>query len=530
MSSFTFVSARARRRATRARTPASITAALALVVFVLATCARAMENPFTRWRDGDRGEVKDSEVILEARNDDHVLKLDAKAFDKAIKRVKYNFVMFYAPWDGHSKAFMPRWISYAHQHKIAGTEMTFSLVDATKERELDRRFDIEEYPTLIMFRDGVPKTYRGDRSPEHLDKFVKRNVLKPARWLEGTDDVEVFLIGRAVTVIGFFDNDEDLETFHHAASEFDLDFGETKSKIATEDWKAPFPTIKMWRDWSKEPAVYDGDVRDLDAIKSWIATEMVPPVVKFKEKKQLERLFMGPIETNIFVFLPADANEANAMSKALETAAARLRGKVHIVTVDNHEKVMHDYFSLHEEEGAVIRLLSHELKYAYKGSFDVAKISADVVTFYDEFKANKLVPMLKSQDPLPKDGDIVQVVGKTFETLLMDNDKHVFAWFYAPWCRTCKAMKPVWDKLATLYKDQGDVIIAKMDATKNEAKNLHVRHYPTVYYYRPGDKPRHEEYDGLMETNAFVDFLTERTGKSPHKARRRTPHIEHTEL
>ena len=33
------------------------------------------------------------------------------------------------------------------------------------------------------------------------------------------------------------------------------------------------------------------------------------------------------------------------MSKALETAAARLRGKVHIVTVDNHEKVMHDYFS-----------------------------------------------------------------------------------------------------------------------------------------------------------------------------------------
>jgi len=507
------------RRATTMRTLAM------LVVLCLATCARAMENPFARSKDS-HGKVSDTEVILEAQNDDHVLKLDAKTFDAAIKRVKYNFVMFYAPWDGHSKAFMPRWISYAHQHKIAGTEMTFSLVDATKERELDQRFDIEDYPTLIMFRDGVPKTYRGDRSPAHLDKFVKRNLLKPARWLEGTDDVEVFLIGRAVTVIGFFDNDEDLETFHHAASEFDLDFGETKSKIATEDWKAPFPTIKMWRDWSKEPVAYDGNVRDLDAIKSWIATEMVPPVVKFTEKKQLERLFMGPIETNIFVFLPADVNEANAMSKALETAAARLRGKVHIVTVDNHEKVMHDYFSLHGEEGAVIRLLSHELKYAYKGSFDVAKLADDVVTFYNEFKANKLVPMLKSQDPLPKEGDIVQVVGKTFETLLMDNDKHVFVWFYAPWCRTCKAMKPVWEKLATLYKDQGDVIIAKMDATKNEAKNLHVRHYPTVYYYRPGDKPRHEEYDGLMETNAFVDFLTERTGKSPHKKRRRTPHME----
>ena len=60
----------------------------------------------------------------------------------------------------------------------------------------------------------------------------------------------------------------------------------------------------------------------------------------------------------------------------------------------------------------------------------------------------------------------------------------------------------------------------------DEAKDLHVRHYPTVYYYHSGDKPRHEEYDGHMETDAFTDFLTERTGKSPHKRRRRTPHME----
>jgi protein disulfide isomerase len=267
-------------------------------------------------------------------------------------------------------------------------------------------------------------------------------------------------------------------------------------------------------------------VRDLDAIKSWIATEMVPPIVKFENKKQLERLFMGPIAANIFVFLPEDATEAEKMSKSLESAARQLRGKVHIITVDAKETVMHDYFSLRESDGPTIRLLSHDLKYQYKGSLEAAEISNDVVHFFKEFEAKKLVPLLKSQDPLPKDGDVLQVVGKTFQSLLMDNDKHVFVWFYAPWCRTCKAMKPVWDKLATLYKDEKDIIIAKMDATKNEAKDLHVRHYPTVYYYHSGDKPRHEEYDGHMETDAFTDFLTERTGKSPHKRRRRTPHME----
>ena len=508
-----------------ARTTAT-RAALALVALVaLVAGANALENPFARRASG--GTInRDQEVIAEALTDEHVVKLDAKAFDGEIKKSRYNFVMFYAPWDGHSKAFMPRWLSYARTHQMAGTEMTFGLVDATREKELDARFEIEEYPTLVLFRDGVPKTYIGDRSPGHLDKFVRRNLLKPARFLEGTDDVEVFLIGRAVSVIGFFDDPSHLETYHHAAAEFDLDFGETKSKIATEDWKAPFPTIKMWRDFTKEPATYDGDVKDLDAIKLWIATEMVPPVVKFSDKKLLDRLFQGPIAVNIFVFLPEERETAEKMSIALENAAERLRGKVHIITVDANEKIMHDYFTLHQHSGPQIRLLSHDLKYAYRGSFEIDKISKDIEEFYNEFKAGKLVPMFKSQDPLPKDGDVVQIVGKTFEKLVIDNDKHVLVWFYAPWCRTCKAMKPVWEKLGTLYKNEKEIIIAKMDATKNEAKNVHVRHYPTVYYYHAGDKPRHEEYDGAMEPDAIIDFLKERTGKSPHKTRRRTPHME----
>ena len=519
--------ARARRRArmsrrTRARWTLALVAALACACAPRAS--HAVGNPFARRSEPAR--VSEQEVIASALTDEHVVKLDAKAFDGELKKSRYNFVMFYAPWDGHSKAFMPRWLSYARSHQMAGTEMRFGLVDATKEKALDERFDIEEYPTLVLFRDGVPKTYVGDRSPEHLDKFVRRNLLKPARWLEGTDDVEVFLIGRPVTVIGFFDDPADLELFHHAAAEFDLDFGETKSKIASEDWKAPFPSIKMWRDFSKEPVRYEGDYRNLTAIKQWIAAESVPPVVKFSEKVHLDRLFQGPIAANIFVFLPDDASDANLMSVTLEDAARQLWGKVHIITVDAEEKVMHDYFSLHHHSGPQIRLLSHDLKYAYRGSFEADRMASDLVTFFQEFQAKKLVPMLKSQDPLPKDGDILQVVGKTFQSLLLDNDKHVFVWFYAPWCRTCKAMKPVWEKLATLYKDEKSIIIAKMDATKNEAKDVHVRHYPTVYYYHPGDKPRHEEYDGSLDTDSMIEFLRERTGKGPRKARRRSPHVE----
>lgn len=50
----------------------------------------------------------------------------------------------------------------------------------------------------------------------------------------------------------------------------------------------------------------------------------------------------------------------------------------------------------------------------------------------------------------------------------------------APWCGHCKQLAPIWDQLAEHFIEDKDVVIAKMDATKNEVVSVQVQAFPTL--------------------------------------------------
>lgn len=131
----------------------------------------------------------------------------------------------------------------------------------------------------------------------------------------------------------------------------------------------------------------------------------------------------------------------------------------------------------------------------------------DIDEFIQNIFTGGIKPILKS-DPIPADnnGPLVQVVGKTFDEIVMDPTKDVFVKFYAPWCGHCKSLAPAWEQLAEDMKGYDNLVVAKFDATTNEAIGVSIRSYPTIILY-PKDFKEGLKYEGDRDLEMFKTYL-----------------------
>ena len=120
----------------------------------------------------------------------------------------------------------------------------------------------------------------------------------------------------------------------------------------------------------------------------------------------------------------------------------------------------------------------------------------------------KLRPKRRSQ-PLPKNkGPVKEVVGKTFDDIVLDPTKHVLLVLYSPSCEKCKKIEPMYRNVARHYKSNSQVVVAKMDAVNNDVpENFKVDTYPYLFLSKAGEGDNPTRFQGPWTKENLVRFV-----------------------
>jgi protein disulfide-isomerase A1 len=134
-----------------------------------------------------------------------------------------------------------------------------------------------------------------------------------------------------------------------------------------------------------------------------------------------------------------------------------------------------------------------------------------LLTFAEKYRTRKLEPYYKSQE-IPKhpiEDGVRILVGKNFESVVMDPTKHVMVEFYAPWCGHCKSLAPEYMEVGFYFKRKNpNVVIAKIDATANEVKGHNIEGYPTLIWF-PADNKKGVKFEGERSEEGIIQFIEE---------------------
>lgn len=87
----------------------------------------------------------------------------------------------------------------------------------------------------------------------------------------------------------------------------------------------------------------------------------------------------------------------------------------------------------------------------------------------------------------------------------------------APWCGHCKALAPEYSKAAALLAaESAAVTLAKVDgpAEPELTKEFGVVGYPTLKFFRNGNRTNPEEYLGPKKAESIAEWLRRRVGSS----------------
>jgi len=433
-------------------------------------------------------------------------------------------VEFYAPWCGHCKKLEPLYEKAATALKAKGIHI--AKVDATKEEKLATLFEVKGFPTLKLFKDGVfVSNYEGPRTAEGIVAYMEKKQGSPLIRVSSAEEVEKVLANEKYgVVVGYFDDltakeysqltvvaeQEDAIRFF-VFSDAAAASGCLLDEVLLNDNTAlkPGAVVVLGKDGSKH--LFSGDI--VSGLVNFFNENVVPQSTDLDPA-----LYQKWIKSNDLAVTIYDYSSPNAESIRKSAIAA----------VATHPELKQFLADSKQWAQALTRMkvISGKVyptsvifkKITDEGGAGTAPFSWDEEKEWTESGYTAWIAEVLSgtasnwilSEPIPATNDehVKVVVAKTFDELVINNDKDVLLEFYAPWCGHCKNLEPIYKNLAEHFAKDNNIVIAKMDATANFVDHsFGIQGFPTIKFFPANNKKDFINYEGARTLDDLISFV-----------------------
>jgi len=152
------------------------------------------------------------------------------------------------------------------------------------------------------------------------------------------------------------------------------------------------------------------------------------------------------------------------------------------------------------------------------GAADADAGAGAVVAFVRAVGSGEVAPYVRSAAaPEPQGGAVVELVGDSHAAAVGDAERDVLVQYYSPDCGHCRKLAPVWSRVAERLSESegGEVVVAQMDMSANDALGFEPEGFPTLIFY-PRTAKQGIEYDGSRDEHDIVQFVKDVRAGKPH--------------
>ena len=436
-------------------------------------------------------------------------------FDEFVKKHNHVFVKFFAPWCGHCKKMAPAYAAMATKFNEAGKDVVIAEVDCTVHNDACAKFGVRGYPTLKFFFNGEPVDYNGDREAESIEKWIETKTSTKVEEVDSKDKITEIANGKLAVVLHAKELSTELRNRFTALAgsyekiQFYLSTSDAVKDFIKGDDKYNFVVFRNFDDGKK--VLSSTEEPTLVQMKEFLDAHRFAAVLEFDEEAA-QNIFGGQ-KTAIFYF--SDKEDSEGLKAFSDVANSKkytdLIFSKSTITGGLGQRLS-EYVGVTDKDEGTIRLVKFAGQELNKYKLETTD-KTEIEKFLDDFKDGKLKTFLKSEKPVDDSKDDVKTItGDDFEKRVLESDDYVLLEVYAPWCGHCKQLVPIYEKLAKRVKHIKNLVIAKLDGTANEHPSIQVKGFPTIKFYRKGDKQNPLEYAGGRDFEGFMEYLKKELG------------------